>query len=927
MSKCDIKDSSEAWNTGVKAFKKAFLISGGKTTKALQFAMNEVMENHPEFDFEPKSFTDPIIATLKKDGVVPKDYEFNVKPAPKSKKTLSDKMEERMFKQDRKEEKDKARKEDSVKNKIDKAINKFKSLPEHKRADMARKAYETFLKDGVLTEQKVKNLYAEAAGLPYMDEKFDAQIEKTAKDMQAVDDIDRRIKEIDNAIQEHKKNKTLTEERDNLYFEQLKQLEKDREKAIDEHLKSSTEFAENLNNKRFWGYNLGDFMRMNIMNPLSVLKNVTGMGIDSVYRGMAHMLASPISQYILKPLRGVNSNPLGARVRGAAGSKALKQMKRMFKYGSNEYSQEVKKVNHNNAIRQLNKALQASGAKQLKGFLATALKLHPDLIGRALGTPDAGMYEFVMASEINRIAEAKGLKGAEKQAFLMNPDAKSAEIATNLAKEATFKQALPEAIEKYASFDPDQYEKKLINKNWNPTHAKLVSAAIHISRVITTPFIKTPYNLIRLSTDLVVPEIALSNAIGKATRETDPIEKQRILLDASAKAAIAFHFRIVALKMVAMGLISAGYSDEDEKTKDIVETKAGGPNKFNYNAFIRGLMFMDMTEKPTDRYIDLNAVGLSGIGLGAYAHAYNQFSKEDIEKQTQYTQDWTNALAVPINSAFSQFTAALDYTFFSGFNQLERAARNKLGYERKQYAANSIATLFTGVVPSTAQKLSTQISPEIKRPFDKDKEFWGLHGNLANTFKYRFLFDDKELKNKYFSLAEEGGAVKKKDYMLFDNYFGRVLQSELGVFKSTKATGDTPVSRLYYASRESAVGDRSKLFPNSIDDQISVKYRRNNKSETRQVQLTEEQFAYIQEQASNYRMMLATPYIMSDDFNTDDFGTKAATLQNFYQQGLDYAKKNLKSEYPEIGTQITDKPQVDNKTVKKRVKDYKTILN
>ncbi len=896
MSKCDIKDSSEAWNTGVKAFKKAFLRTGGKTSKALQFAMNEVMDKHPDFDFEVKLFTEPIISTLKKDGVIDQDYQY----------------------------KGKKDKQDPVEKKIEKAINKFKSLPVDKRKDMAKKAYETFAKDGVLNEQKVKNLYAEAAGLPYMDDKFEAQIEKTAKDMRAVDAIDSRVKEIYKAIQEGKTNKAHTKEKDKMYFDQLKQLAKDREKAIDDHLKSSTDFAQNLQTKGFWAYNLGDFIRMNLMNPVSLLKNVTGAGFDAVVRNMSSMIASPISQFILNPIRKINSNPIGAKIRGGINSRALKQAGRTFKYGANEYSQEVRRVNHMNAVRQFTRAMDASGTSKIKGLIAATLKLHPDVIARSLGAPDAAVFETVLSSEMNRIAESKGLKGAEKQAFLMSPDEKSIEIATEAANKATFKDKLPFGLDKFTNFDPYAFEKNMIEKNYSPLLSKVVSSAIHLSTVIVFPFVKTPLNIVRSSSKILLPELVLTQAIIEGSRETDPVQKQKIILEGTTTAAVGFFIRQIALQMVAQGLISAGYSDEEKKTKDNVEQKTGGPNRINYSAFIRGLTFGDISEKASDKYVDLNSLGIVGIVMGAYAHAYNQYSKEDIKKNTQYTKDWSNAISVPANAFKSEFAATLDYTFFSGFNQLERMVKNEQGYEADQWSANALATIFGGIAPSTYQKLSTQKSEEVKKQFNKELSF---SENLANTFKYRFFFNDDNLKNKYFSLAEDGkGAVKKKEHMLFDNYFGRVLQSEFGVFKSTEANVDTPVSRLYEASRETEKEERDKMFPNSIDDKVSIKTRKGGKQKSSQVQLTDEQHAYLQEQASNYRMMLATPFIMSEDFQKDDFETKSKVLQTFYQQGLEMAKKDLKSAYPEIGTQVTTESVSDKKEVKKQVKKYKTKL-
>jgi hypothetical protein len=194
--------------------------------------------------------------------------------------------------------------------------------------------------------------------------------------------------------------------------------------------------------------------------------------------------------------------------------------------------------------------------------------------------------------------------------------------------------------------------------------------------------------------------------------------------------------------------------------------------------------------------------------------------------------------------------------------------------------------------------------------------------NLANTFGYRFFFNSKDLKNKYFSLAEEGkGGLKKKQYMLFDNYFGRVLQAELGVFKSTDTNMEGPVNKLYDAIKGVEKDERDKMFPSSINPEITI----GTKKKAQKVKLTDDQYDYLQGQASNYRMMLATPYIMSKDFEKSDYETKTKVLQSYYQEGLKYAKKDLQKRYPEIKNQKVESfDREDKKNVKKLVKTYKT---
>jgi hypothetical protein len=92
---CDIKTSGKAWNDGLEAFKKAFKQTGGKTTESIIFAINEAKRTNPDFDFDSKTFVDPLVSSLKEKGIVGKSYTFKgERTAPINKKIekISEKM-------------------------------------------------------------------------------------------------------------------------------------------------------------------------------------------------------------------------------------------------------------------------------------------------------------------------------------------------------------------------------------------------------------------------------------------------------------------------------------------------------------------------------------------------------------------------------------------------------------------------------------------------------------------------------------------------------------------------------------------------------------------------------------------------------------------------------------------------------------------
>lgn len=896
MSKCDIKTSGEAWNDGVDAFKKAFKQTGGDATKSINYAIGEVRSKYPNLDFDIKSFSDPITKTLKDKGLVKDSYKF---------------VDQNLSK---------------LEKEIDKISQKMQTLSPDQKKTFARKAFSQIAKKGDITDEAVKNLYAEAVGIPAMTPAIESKIGEVAKANKSADAVEQEIKQTIKEMQEAKDKNggKLSEADDKKYEQKFSELTGKREKAREEAMAALVDMGNLLEEKRFWLHNLGTYMPLNLMNPNSLIKNVSGAIADTYIRTIGNTMASPISE-ALKYVTGVNSNPIGARLKGATlGAKIRAKARMAWKFGKTEYESEIPQSDILSVSRAFDKAMKQNGLNKFTGLVSAALKVHPELISKGLSVPDALVYEMVIAGELERVAQSKGLSGAEKQAFLMDPDEKSMEIASAAAKKATFKQDLPgmlKDVHKWLSYDPHESSKKLISEGrMSPLAAKLTTGLLNIGVKSVAPFVKTPINILRVSTKMLLPEYELGHALVQAHKETDKVERQRLIVDGVSRATAGFMLRYVAIQMFAKGLMSAGYDDEEYNAKDAVEQETGGPNRINLSAFIRGMTTLSGIEKRKgDIYIDFNALGAKGIALSAYAGAWNTLDRESLQNETDYSKNLLNVIGVPSSLALSQISSTMDFTFMTGFNSVLRAIQNEGGYDRKKLGIDIVSNFVTSMYPSTLQKFSTQWDPNVKRQFDKDLTFTE---NLQNALGYRFAFQSEDLKNKYFSLKGEKGIEKKKQYMLFDNYLGRVLESEFDFLKMTKATGDdNPVSRLYMESRKVEKDKRGDIFPSSVSDKISI----NTNKRTFDVQLTNDQHEYLMEQASNYRTLHATPYIMSDQFNKDSYETKIEKLKSAYSNGLKQAKADLKSKYPEIMQQKiegTEKVKEKKKSKNKKKKTY-----
>lgn len=990
--KCDIKDSAEAYNTGIEALERAFMMTGN-ATKAFRYAISEIQSKHPEFDFEVSSFVDPILSGMKENGLVDKSYEFgkkseksdkekvdrikklasdianlktkkvsekkesdltddekkirafvsskygkllnkedlnsllneavngekvsdiiayqmqeeeDIKEAQREQKQIEkdaekqrkkdssdyDKMITRQFSQDRNEELKKQKQIEKDKLKIQKIVEKFSNLDQDQKKSLAKKMYEKFEKDGTITNDQVQNLYSEAVGIPAMSDEIKSLIKESSSAMKDYDKADADIKSLYNEIDNLKKNQEgkISEDQDKELISRIKQLAIKQQEAKVKANRAQTKLAQELREKSFWMWDLADNMRMNLMTPVSLLKNLTGAGVDLLIRqpknAVSGMLSTMINPFTAKKY-GTRSGRIGSRFLGGLmnADKSFKNSMENWGYGRTEFDRSLPKSDYLNAVTAYKKMIDSSGKQKIINAVAFALKVTPDFVKRTLGATDAFFYDNAVRSELERIATQKGLSGSEKALFMLEPDEKSLEEATKLAEEVTFRTDTK--LSKKLSYDPREHYKTLVKNGDSPSIAKLKTGLASIGTVLVAPFIKTPVNILRLASRYALPEWEMGRAVNQAIKAKTGNERQQIIVDGIAHAAVGYYIRSVAVQAIAAGAITSGFGDEDRKTLDVIEQQLGGANRANWSAILRIMTGGDGKWQKGDKTVDLNSLGVFGVVLATYARSYGSYSEEDKKEQSKFANTMRPSIAPVLSLAGS----ALDLSFLSGTNQVLEAFKSGQSKDKGiKLGINWLTTIFGGIEPSTFQKLSMSVEDSKKQSYDKDKEW---NENLANILGYKFLFvGGKDMKNKYYSLASEGEAMKKKDYMLFDNYLGRVLQEEFGVFKS-KEIIDGPIKKLLDTASKVEKESRDDMFPSSVDKKQTFGSGKNTVS----VELTPEQHEFLMEKASEFRMISATPYINSPEFDKDTYEVKKETLSRLYKDGLDAAKNILIQKY------------------------------
>lgn len=897
---CDIKQYDQAFNDGNEAFEKAMLQSGGKNpSKALSFAISEVKRLYPDIDFEPSSLVEPIVAHYKKEGILSDKFQYKYEGNAKG---LN----------------------------INKLTEKLKIADPTKRKKFIDNVFKKISEDGNVSERDFINFFAEATGLPHTDAKFNEVAATMAKSLQNNKAIDNEVVQTIKDMQAEKAAATTQEQKDAIdkeYQKKFDALEDRVEEARNKSAEAAYNMAKLTMEKRFWLHNYSTFMTLNLLGPKSLIKNITGAVVDLSYRGLTNTINNT-TDYIYSLFSKNKSSKFGSRARGTDFKKVAGKGKRAWKYNLVDFQNELPTMSFSSAAEDFERVSRSAGTwDNIKNILAGTYKVFPETISKMLTAPDAIFYEMAYDAELSRIAEAKGLKGAEKQAFMLKPDENSKVKATAVAKKSTFKDDVNPIVSSIASYDPHTASKALQQKGWNPKQADLATGLRAVVQKAVVPFVKTPWNMVKLGMRMSMPEYVVSETIYKSTKAASGKERQEIITKGLAEAMVGYHVRAVLIQAVAMGLVSAGYNDEDPKTKDAIDQSLGGPNRMNISAILRGLFFQDMSPKENDVKVDISALGVTGLMAGMYAHTFSK----DARTQEQEQQDYNKMLLKAIDPRTGVITgmqslgASLDFTFMTGLNEIQKALKDP-DKALDKYLINLFATMATGIMPSTVQKVGTSAEPEVKQLYDKDKDFTE---NLLNRFGYSFGFgvNAENLKNKYYGLAPEGqSAVKKKNYIFIDSRMGRLLADEFDFGNLQLQDGeDNPIKRLYDETRKLKKDDREKLFPANVGKTIGIQDRRNDRTVTDQVELTDEQHQYLMDRAGFWRTVYATPYIKSPDWNTSSFESKANILQSYYKEGLKQAISELKGRYPNIKDQVvqsSERSKEDKKSDKEIFNRY-----
>jgi tetratricopeptide (TPR) repeat protein len=817
-------------NAAIEVMKQAALL-GAKGAEIIEEGIRHIKENHKE-DWDEKAFRDEWKKNLEDSGI-----KFGKKRSvtPKEKTSILDAIEKKAGK-----------------------------LKPENRDKFLKDIVQVVESEGGLSEQRFKELYAQALGLPGVDASLVERIKGFAKIINEGEAAEKNyLKALDDIIDAESKG-SPKEEIEKLQDVKKEALKKSLAAAL-EAKKANEELSELFKGNKKLADTLIGMMQLGALTPKSIIKNVTAMPAELAFRalsghitGALDILLTGMANIGLAPEswkdRKVNSF---ARAKGAwyAHPRALRKMYENFLHGSFAEDYTMREISNKiTPVRAFKNLVEGKTNKDASAMAANIVEAMPmgymaAAFGRALAGPDAFFRTVGEGAKAYELGRLEGLDGAKLEKFMAEPPAEAAEKIKKEGDRITFQQdnVISEGIKGAKSFIDRFYAGKVAEHGEPGAFTKFMAGAMRVIAKSQALYIKTPTNVLGSTLRMISPELSIAKAayhLSKGNKE--------LFAQSMADAAVSYALRYVVVSTIKNGMVTApvDYQSKEGKAQSDNDIKHAG--KFNKSAYWRMISGGDWKEKPDDVWVDYTKwTGGIGIAMGAYANMLDGMSKEEMNV---LTMSQNSGKALP-----AVFQQVMDLSFMSTTAQLVDALRDKQGNSSAldKWIASTTGTLATPLLPNTVATIS-KASEETK----KETRGADLIDRIKNDFKYK-LFMGGDLPSKISLWGSKVTTAQKGD--------NRYLSYLFDVTASENPKEDAlsyKIMELYHKT-----GD-DKALPTPPANRITMSGK--------PVLLSPEQFERLQIYVGTTRKELAQEYLNTDDYKDDSDSERIRKLGRIY---------------------------------------------
>lgn len=730
----------------------------------------------------------------------------------------------------------------SLYKKWDKKFQRLK--PESKRKLLANSLSE-LQKTGELSEQKLKDLYSEALGLPGLTD--EAKLE--------IFNLIERINAAENAAEEYEK---LFD--NNASSKELRDAKNKYNKATRDARQANDELSDFFREKKNIWETFSLIMQGNLLTPISLVGNISSniafMPLRFMSAGVASSIDYVISQgakykllnNIAKEHRTINliESSKGAYTGFIAG---IKEGVTDLKYGLS--SEDIQNRDLSNKLHPLSSAIKLievysgknkkSIGEQLNLWSESVFGTSAEVMFRLLNLGDKPFRRMAEMGRAYEIAKEKGLKRQELSKFIEFPDEVSREEIEKAGDYATFQG------ENVAN-DIVQYTSKRVKEI--PGIGNFAGLLLK-SRI---PYTKTPTNIISESLDFGIPPLSLGKALWYMKQGN-----RRKSIEYFAKSAVSSMIAYAAYQLVINGLITGG-ADDDNKKEKAAQYENIKPYSLNITGIKRMLSGGDPKPQKDDIWVNyIKTGGITGNILGMYADMGSEKTQEELLNLDIASAVW--------ESFSSLVKTSIEQSFLTGVQETITAV-SKGGNYADRMVTSMVNTLSSIAYPNTLAAISKSSDDYIREVNGNS-----LSEDLENMFKNKLFMGSKlrakrNLWGKKIPNAPTG--TNKYLYNLFD--VGKIQSVDTDYFGY----------KLYDEWKKSKNAD---WLPSIPDQKLTIKKIH--------VNLTEEEYDQYLELVGNAREKLSESYVNSPNWEKDSEEKKIEILKNLYDAGLSIGKNAL----------------------------------
>lgn len=581
---------------------------------------------------------------------------------------------------------------------------------------------------------------------------------------------------------------------------------------------------------------LAKILQGNLLSFKSVIINPFANLIQFGVRGAESDVATAVDALVgLITSRRTKSPTLSAdnvRLGGKAVGQGLKRATR--KAGRGTANSELSKydvggrLKPKEAFKRLYENLKKSDAdytwsQGLSDFAESTIGVPANIMFRLLPFGDDPFFEQAKTQRLVEIGKNdKGLEGQALERWILKPDAKSLEDATDYGKDATFQD------ENFISRNING----LINegaKHIESLAGKTASSTYRLIMKGILPFVNTPSSIAIKTVKFAVPAIPFSQAIYDATqlrkaykmndsplKETLIRRHQKNFSEHMGEAIISGAILGAATVLVANGLATGDLPDDkfQKKQKDFMFATQP-PNTINVDGVKRMLNGEDFTYRQGDKTISYIPLGLIGAQIGIVSSTKGEQLKEQKKK------------ADVVNTKGEAYYPDLNVNPLSFLGDFATNAPAATRYFFNQSFVQGAETVLSAV--SSTQGASN-VLPQLGKTFVT----MGIPNTVSQAFRasndyMRDLYTDSQVETFANIVKEKVGNVE--DLPIKYNMWGEPIKQTpdgsnpylyqiLDIFRTQKILQDPITFAVFDIQRKT--GDDTAI-PNSIDDTFSKK--------------------------------------------------------------------------------------------------------